>query len=88
MLRKGVYDHGWFRPHRGTQAAPRFPMPRASKIQQLNNHFFRTSVVQLTLDQSKLFTGKVQIDENYFGARRVLGNRGRGADEKIQAVGT
>jgi hypothetical protein len=49
--------------------------------------FFYTIVVQLTIDQSKLFTGEVGIDENYFGARRVSGIHGRGADEKIQVVG-
>ena len=30
---------------------------------------FRARVVQLTLDQSKPFTGQVEIDENYFEAR-------------------
>ena len=48
---------------------------------------FRARVVQLTLDQSKPFTGEVEIDESYFGARRVRGKRGRGASGKIPVVG-
>jgi transposase len=48
---------------------------------------FRARVVQLTLDQSKPYTGEVEIDESYFGARRVRGKRGRGASGKIPVVG-
>jgi len=47
----------------------------------------RARVVQLTLDQSKPFTGEVEIDEGYFEARRVRGKRGRGASGKIPVVG-
>ena len=48
---------------------------------------FRARVVQFKLDQSKPFTGEVEIDESYFGARRVRGKRGRGASGKIPVVG-
>jgi transposase len=46
---------------------------------------FRARVVQLKLDHSKPFTGEVEIDESYFGARLVRGKRGRGASGKIRS---
>jgi transposase len=33
------------------------------------------------------FSGEVEIDESYFGARRVRGKRGRGAKGKIPVIG-
>jgi transposase len=59
---------------------------RGSTTHQLYGRF-RARVVQLTLDQSKPFNGEVEIDESYFGARRVRGKRVRGAIGKIPVVG-
>src|SRR5205807_2787168 len=36
---------------------------------------------------SPLSTGEVEVDESYFGARRVRGKRGRGASGKTIVVG-
>ena len=36
----------------------------------------RARVAGLTVEQSRPFTGEVEIDESYFGARRVRGRRG------------
>ena len=32
-------------------------------------------------------SGEVELDENYFGGRRVPGKRGRGASEKTPVFG-
>ena len=47
----------------------------------------RARVAELTVEQSRPFTGEVEVDESYFGARRVRGRRGRGAGGKIPVVG-
>lgn len=47
---------------------------------------FRSRIVLLS-EGEQPFTGEVEIDESYFGARRVRGKRGRGASGKIPVVG-
>jgi len=47
---------------------------------------FRKRIVTLCERENK-FAGEVEIDESYFGARRVRGKRGRGAMGKIPVVG-
>ena len=45
---------------------------------------FRDAIMCHSIEkQSKQFNGEVEIDESYFGARRVRGKRGRGADACI-----
>ena len=34
-----------------------------------------------------MFSGEVEVDESYFGARRVRGKRGRGAKGKVPVIG-
>ena len=46
---------------------------------------FRRRILLLTDEEP--FGGEVEIDESYFGARRVRGKRGRGASGKILAIG-
>lgn len=46
----------------------------------------RRRIVILCEEESK-FSGEVEIDESYFGARRVRGKRGRGAKGKTPVVG-
>jgi len=41
----------------------------------------------MSLDRSRIERGSVELDESYFGARRVRGKRGRGAFEKTIAFG-
>lgn len=47
---------------------------------------FRKRIVVLTSIEDRLH-GEIEIDESYFGARRVRGKRGRGARGKIPVVG-
>ena len=47
----------------------------------------RLRIMALTLEEARPFTGEVEIDESYFGARRVRGKRGRGAGGKTPVVG-
>lgn len=47
---------------------------------------FRKRTCLLTQIEDKLH-GEIEIDESYFGARRVRGKRGRGAKGKIPVVG-
>jgi len=49
-------------------------------------HLIRKRLVVLCEKESK-FSGEVEIDESYFGARRVRGKRGRGASNKIPVIG-
>lgn len=46
----------------------------------------RERIFELSLNQESL-DGEVEVDESYFGARRVRGKRGRGAKGKIPVVG-
>jgi len=46
----------------------------------------RSKVYELTLLDEK-FSGEVEVDESYFGPRRIRGKRGRGAKGKIPVIG-
>src|SRR3989338_2446462 len=50
-------------------------------------HKFRLRIYQLEKQDSGKINGGVEIDESYFGARRVGGKRGRGAKGKVPVVG-
>jgi transposase len=47
----------------------------------------RERIVALCEAESPFETGEVELDESYFGARRVRGIRGRGAKGKIPVFG-
>ena len=47
----------------------------------------RRRVVELAMEEARPFTGEVEIDESYFGPRRVRGRRGRGAGGKTPVIG-
>ncbi len=47
----------------------------------------RKRVVKMALEEAKPFTGEVEVDESYFGPRRVRGRRGRGAGGKTPVIG-
>lgn len=67
----------------------------AAKILGLNRKtvdlyytLFREAIMHHSIEeQSKKFNGEVEIDESYFGARRVRGKRGRGAAGKTPVFG-
>jgi transposase len=50
-------------------------------------NLLRIRVIELGLREQEVFTGEVEVDESYFGARRVRGKRGRGAAGKTPVVG-
>ena len=47
----------------------------------------RLRIMELTMEAARPFAGEVEIDESYFGARRVRGKRGRGAGGKTPVIG-
>ena len=51
----------------------------------INRYFnlFRPKIAVATAGKGSLFSGEIEVDESYFGARRVRGKRGRGAAGKL-----
>jgi transposase-like protein len=43
--------------------------------------------LELAVDEASPVTGEIEVDESYFGARRVRGKRGRGASGKTPVIG-
>jgi transposase len=48
---------------------------------------FRKRIFKLIVADGEKLSGEVEIDETYFGPKRIKGKRGRGAGEKIPVVG-
>ncbi len=48
---------------------------------------FRERIVEMTTDTEMDLSGEVEVDESYFGPRRVRGKRGRGAGKKVLVLG-
>jgi transposase len=46
----------------------------------------RLRILELSLIQSAPLVEQIEVDESYFGARRVCGKRGRGARDKTMAI--
>lgn len=66
----------------------------ASKLTGLNKNttqriytLLRKRVMELAETEASPFTGSVEVDESYFGPRRVRGLRGRGASGKVPVIG-
>ena len=55
----------------------------------VNNIYYklRERIAELCEEESPFMNGEVELDESYFGARRVRGIRGRGAKGKIPVFG-
>ena len=47
----------------------------------------RLRIMELALEEARPLAGEVEIDESYFGPRRVRGKRGRGAGGKTPVIG-
>ena len=48
----------------------------------------RKRIFELTQRESEeMFSGEIELDESYFGPKRIRGKRGRGADKKIVVFG-
>ena len=50
-------------------------------------HRFRLRIYQIEEGDSGKIKGEIEVDESYFGAKRVRGKRGRGAKGKVPVVG-
>jgi Transposase and inactivated derivatives len=50
-------------------------------------HKFRVRIYQIEENQSNKINGEIEIDEAYFGAKRIRGKKGRGAKGKIPVIG-
>ena len=57
------------------------------KTSQRIYELLRRRVVELAREEARPFTGEVEIDESYFGPRRVRGRRGRGAGAQTPVIG-
>ncbi|PIQ73378.1 IS1595 family transposase [Candidatus Roizmanbacteria bacterium CG11_big_fil_rev_8_21_14_0_20_36_8] len=55
-------------------------------IHQIYNKL-RERLAELSLEENEPFHGEIEVDESYFGAKRIRGKRGRGARGKIPVVG-
>jgi hypothetical protein len=49
--------------------------------------FLREKIAGFAEEESYFTSGEIEIDESYFGARRVRRKRGRGADSKTKVFG-
>ena len=47
----------------------------------------RDRILILAAEDNKPFSGEVEVDESYFGAKRIRGKRGRGASGKTPVIG-
>ncbi|MGL5719726.1 MAG: IS1595 family transposase, partial [Alphaproteobacteria bacterium] len=48
---------------------------------------FRLKIATSTMDEGSLFSGEIECDESYFGAKRIRGKRGREAAGKTPVFG-
>ena len=55
----------------------------------INRYFnlFREKIAASAMEAGGLFSGEIECDESYFGARRIRGKRGRGAAGKTPIFG-
>ena len=67
---------------------------RTSKILQINRNtinryynIFRVAIFRASISLGKISSGEFELDETYFGARRVRGKRGRGTAGKTPVFG-
>ena len=73
------------------------PLYRGKKVSEftglnrrsINNIYYKLGerIVEICEVESPFTNGEIELDESYFGARRVRGIRGRGAKGKIPVFG-
>lgn len=70
------------------------PASTAAKLTRLNRNtsqriysLLRERITQLANQENEPFAGEVEVDESYFGAKRIRGKRGRGASGKTPVIG-
>jgi transposase len=69
------------------------PSSKVAEMEGLNKNTthllyskIRQRLAEMSQDEAQ-FSGEVEVDESYFGPRRVRGKRGRGASKKVPVVG-
>ena len=50
-------------------------------------NLLRNRILELTIENEKQISGDIELDESYFGPKRIRGKRGRGAGYKIPVFG-
>ena len=70
------------------------PATKVAKITNLNVRtiqriytLLRKRILKITLEEAREFDGSIEVDESYFGAKRIRGKRGRGANGKVPVLG-
>lgn len=76
-----------FLPWYGGKKDRGIPILKSGHRKQYLFQQLRERIVELCEAESPFTNGEVELDENYFGARRVRGIRGRGVKGKIPVFG-
>jgi len=70
------------------------PSTKTAKLLSLNRrtidryyNLFREKILCASMKEMEVISGEIELDESYFGARRVRGKRGRGAAGKTPVFG-
>ncbi|HIP50099.1 MAG TPA: IS1595 family transposase, partial [Candidatus Pacebacteria bacterium] len=50
-------------------------------------NLLRKRILELTIEDDQQISGEIELDESYFGPKRIRGKRGRGASHKIPVLG-
>ena len=50
-------------------------------------NLLRKRILELTIEDDQQISGEIELDESYFGPKRIRGKRGRGASHKIPVFG-
>lgn len=62
-------------------------LPCSRQAVQRVYSLLREQIVELAVEEARPLLGEIEIDESYFGPRRVRGIRGRGARGKVPVLG-
>jgi len=70
------------------------PAIKTASLLQLNRktvdryyNIFREKMLRASIKEMEVISGEIEVDESYFGAKRVRGRRGRGAAGKTPVFG-
>jgi len=70
------------------------PAVKTASLLQLNRktidryyNIFREKILRASILEMEVISGEIEVDESYFGAKRVRGRRGRGAAGKTPVFG-
>lgn len=70
------------------------PATKSSEICGLNVRtvqriytLLRERILEMSIEEAHEFDGSIEVDESYFGAKRIRGKRGRGASGKVPVLG-